>query len=102
MMDEAFALRGMCLVAHTWMCVVREKNWDKDQVKIAKLFLEKLCAFLVSDHLLKNSEVDTTWRKSKWDEETRRRRRWKMEGEVSDGRAGNEVREKEKEVNETL
>lgn len=40
--------------------------------------------------------------KKYWDEETLCWRRWRMEGEVSDRRVGNEVREKEKEVNETL
>lgn len=43
--------------------------------------------------------MDTSLRKRKWDEETAME---EMEGEVSDRRAGNEVREKEKEVNETL
>lgn len=28
-MDEAFALRGMCLVAHTWVCGVSKKKKEK-------------------------------------------------------------------------
>lgn len=86
---------------HVGVCDARKELGQRSR-KVCKAISQKPCAFIVPDHFLYDAEVDTTCRKSKWDEETQCQRRWRMEGEVSDGRAGNEVREKEKEVNETL
>lgn len=53
-MDRAFALRAMCLVAHMWVCGVwiRKKNLDKDHVKFWMQCLENDVPFVVLNQLL--------------------------------------------------